>query len=336
MKENDVSPEEAMKQIQKIFKKRGTKALEIARKEVLQEKIESPQARAALRYFMTEYWHDLARPSLLSMACEAVGGDPEMTTELAIPMTLISGALDIHDDIIDQSKTKNGRPTVYGRYGRDIALLVGDGLLFKGFALLNQLSQKASGKTRAVNRIIKEMFYELGDAEALELRFMRRLDISAAEYVELIKKKAADVEAHTRIGGIIGGGSRAEIEALGSYGRLLGTMIILRDDWIDTLDLEEAKHRIKRECLPLPIIYALQNPRTKQELRSLLSNPKTRNDFERILEITKKTDAFKLVQNLMERLAKSSLESLRNIKHNKAYLELLIRAVVPAHCSRSV
>src|SRR3989337_2793844 len=141
MKEKHVDPEEAMKQIQKIFKKRGTKALEMARKEILQEKIECKEAREALTYFMTQYWHDLARPSLLSLVCEAVGGDPELTTPIAIPMTLISGAIDIHDDIIDQSKRKYGRPTIFGKYGKDVALLVGDAFLFKGLTLLNKATE---------------------------------------------------------------------------------------------------------------------------------------------------------------------------------------------------
>jgi hypothetical protein len=46
-----IMPEEAMKQLQKIFKKRGSKALEMARNEILQEKIESKEAREALTYF---------------------------------------------------------------------------------------------------------------------------------------------------------------------------------------------------------------------------------------------------------------------------------------------
>ena len=75
----------------------------------------------------------LTRPALFSLVCEAVGGDPDITMPIAISITLISGAIDIHDDIIDQSKTKGDQPTVFGKFGKDIALLVGDALMFKGF-----------------------------------------------------------------------------------------------------------------------------------------------------------------------------------------------------------
>jgi len=141
-KQKNMSQEEVMEEVQKIFRKRGSKALEMARKEVLEEEIECKEVREALKYFMTEYWQDLARPALLSLCCEAVGGDPDATIPVAIPLSLISGGIDIHDDIIDQSTIKDGRPTVYGRFGKDVALLVGDALLFKGLTLLHKSDDK--------------------------------------------------------------------------------------------------------------------------------------------------------------------------------------------------
>ncbi|NIV44548.1 hypothetical protein GWN49_06700, partial [Candidatus Bathyarchaeota archaeon] len=258
----EISPEEAMERLQKLFKERGSKPLEMARNEILCEKIESPEAREALTYFMTEYWNDLARPTLLSLACEAIGGNPALTTPIAVPMTLISGAIDIHDDIIDRSKIKDNRPTVYGKFGKEIALLAGDALLFKGLTLLSTSPQKSIPEERMSKIVdtVKTMFFELGDAEALELRLRKDSEISPEEYIRVVRKKAADVEAHTRISAIIGGGSEEEIEALSEYGRLLGMLIILRDDWIDMMDFGESVHRIKKECLPLPLLHALNNP----------------------------------------------------------------------------
>ena len=64
---------------------------------------------------MTQYWHDVTRPALLSLICEAVCGDPYITTPIGVSMTLISGGIDIHDDIVDQSKSKGPQQTVYGK-----------------------------------------------------------------------------------------------------------------------------------------------------------------------------------------------------------------------------
>ena len=331
MKEKDVSPEEAMEQMQKIFRKRGTKALEMARKQILQEKIESKEAREALTYFMTQYWHDLARPSLLSSVCEAVGGEPELTTSIAVPMTLISGAIDTHDDIIDQSKTKNGRPTVYGKYGKDIALLAGDALLLKGLTLLNKIAEKdiSSEKMKIIVDIVKNMFFELGDAEALELQFRRNLNVSPQEYLKVVRKKAADVEAHARIGAIVGGASPEEVEVLGEYGRSLGMLILLRDDWIDIFDVKERRSRIKNESLPLPLLYGLQQPAIKHELRKILQKKTvTRKNSEIILDTIQKTDVLQMVAKLMNALAEDAILKLRKRRVKGKYLELMAKATL--------
>jgi geranylgeranyl pyrophosphate synthase len=332
MKKRDVHPEEAIEKIQKVFKKRGKKALEMARKEILQEKLECKEAKEALAYFVTKYWHDLARPSLLSLVCEAVGGDPELTTPIAIPMMLISGAIDIHDDIIDQSKRKYGRLTVYGRYGNDIALLVGDSLLFKGLTLLNKSEGKGIPfeKIGIIIDIIKNMFFELGDAEALELRFRGDLNVSPKAYLQVIRKKAADVEAHTRVGAILGNASLKMTEALSEYGRLLGMLIILRDDWMDVFDVEESCNRVRKESLPLPLLFGLGNPLVKDKLTSiLLQKTVTRKNAESILEIIQETDVHQKYAKLMNELAEYAIQNLRKHKINSEILELLLRTTIP-------
>jgi geranylgeranyl pyrophosphate synthase len=332
MKQKDIDPEEAMKQLQKIFKKRGTKALEMARKEILQEKIECKEAKEALTYFMTKYWHDVARPALLSLVCEAVGGDPELTTPIAVSMTLISGAIDIHDDIIDQSKHKGGRSTVYGKFGKDIALLVGDALLLKGLVLLNKAAEKGipAEKMAIIIDIINNMFFELGDAEALELQFRGRLDVNPEEYLRIVRKKAADVEAHTRISAILGGGTQREIDASSEYGRILGMLMILRDDWIDAMDFKEALHRIKNECLPLPTLYVLHDSKTKCKISRILQQKKvTEQDVENVLNITDKAGGLKRTEKIMKELSRDADIHLKTLKISGKYLKLLIQAVVP-------
>jgi len=327
----EISSEEAMEKLQEIFKKRGSKALEMARKEVLQEKIECKEAREALAYFITEYWHDLARPTLLSLACEAVGGDPELTTPIAVPMILISGAIDIHDDIIDQSKTKDGRQTIYGKFGTDIALLVGDALLFKGFALLTKATadDMVKEKTQEILNIVKNTFFELGDAEALELCLRAKVNVPPEEYLRIVEKKAADVEAHTRIGAILGGAPKREIEILGKYGRVLGMTIILRDDWIDIINLEESIHRVKKECLPLPILYALQEPKIGRELGLILSKKYlSKKDAGIILQIVHKAKGIRRYEKTIRKLEKEGDMVLQTIA-NKDYLELFLRAMHP-------
>jgi geranylgeranyl diphosphate synthase type I len=317
--------------VQQLLNERGKKGLEMARKKFLEEDIESTKVREAMEYFMIKYWHDVARPALLSLVCEAVGGDPDTTIPIAIPLSLISGAIDIHDDIIDQSDVKGSRPTVLGKFGKEIALLVGDALFFKGFTLLHEAVKIGipAEKVTVISDIIKRTFFELGDAEALELQFRRRIDVTPEQYLRVVKKKAADVEAHTRIGAILGNGTGEEVEALSDYGRLLGILIILRDDMIDMIDNEEVVHRIKKEHLSLPIIYALQNPESKTILTPIIEKKKiTTKDLEKIITTVMKANGFAFVDKVMQRTALEAVAKIEKVKTNNNYLIVLVNAML--------
>ena len=323
--------ENVIEQVEKLLKERGSKALEEARKAILHEEVESKEVREALTYFMSEYWHDLARPTLLSIACEAVGGDPDATTPIAVPMILIGGGIDIHDDIIDQSSVKESRPTVLGKFGKDVALLVGDALLFKGLTLLYEAVEKGvpAEKMSVIIRIVKNMFFELGDAEALELHLRGRMDVTPEEYLDVVTKKAADVEYYTRISAILGDGTEEEIAALGKYGRILGMMAILRDDLMDMLDYKEAVHRIKKECLPLPMLLTLQNPKAKAKVEAILKKKTIRiRDAKTIFEISDSAGGLKRFQRLMKELRGDACSHISDLHYNKNYLKLLIEAMI--------
>jgi len=262
-----------------------------------------------------------------------VGGDPEITTPLAIPMTLISGAIDIHDDIIDQSKSKWSRPTVYGKFGKNVALLVGDALFFKGFTLLHKAVKRgiSAKKIVVISDIIKKTFFELGDAEAIELQFRERTDILSEEYLRIVRKKAADVESHTRIGSILGNGTQKEIEALSAYGRLLGMMMILNDDLADMLDFDEFVNRIKNEHLPLQVIYALEKSRNKSEINLILrKKKKTKSDVKKIVNFTNKAEGPVFVAEKMKSIADEAIYHLQGIKKNKQYFKLLVETLLPS------
>jgi len=303
---------ETAENIQHIFKEKGEKALQIARELVAKEaqRITS-KAGQALQYFMNEYGNGVVGPALISLGCEAVEGNPVRTIHAAVPIVLISGSADIHDDIIDMTKIKNGRPTVYGKYGQDIAVLVGDALLFKGLIAFQTAAEHFSNdEFSKTARILNDSFFLLGDAEALEIRFRANLNVTPEEYLEVMWKKAADVEGLFRIGALLGGGVPHEIDVLGSYGRVFGLQSILRDDWIDMIEFQELKHRIQFESLPLPLLYLLEDDVIKSKIGPLLRGKITKKDAEHIYRTTQESGGFERTKKVMVHLAKKAENSL--------------------------
>jgi len=153
---------------------------------------------------------------------------------------------------------------------------------------------------------------------------MRR-DVKPEEYLYVVGKKAADLEGLMRIGAIIGNGSKEEIEMLGRYGRMLGMLSILRDDFIDMNYFEEIANRIAYECLPLPILYALEDPKAKSQIRNILSKKKlTKKDARLLSEIVENVDGFGRLKEKMKELITTGKNNLRKIKHRKETLTSLI------------
>jgi geranylgeranyl pyrophosphate synthase len=261
-----------------------------------------------------------------------MGGDPDVTTRIAIPLTLISGGIDMHDDIIDLSKTKNGKATVYGKYGKDIALLAGDALLFKGLTLLGEFAASGSvpcEEMKIIVKTVKNMFFELGDAESLELQFKGNQNILPDDYLEIVRKKAADVEAHTRIGALLGGASPEAIDAIGEYGRLLGMLIILRDDWMDLFDPFEMRNRIRNEALPLPLLLSLRHPKAGHVVRETLSKKRiTSKDIKAVTEAIDRSDLPQKYMKMMSKLAEDAMEQLKKHKLERRTLNLIISSTL--------
>ena len=326
-KKND---KKLMERVQLILRKKGQKAFEIAENAILEEKIIREPVHEALRYFMQESWYDVHHPALLSLACEAVGGNPKTTTHIGAAIVLLAGAADLHDDIIDRSEIKDSRPTVFGKFGENIALLAGDALLFKGLILLhNACKELPKGQGRRTINLTKKAFFEIGNAEAKELSFRGKYDLELRKYYDVIETKATVAEICARIGAILGGGNSKEINALGRYGKTLGILMTIRDDFIDLFEPDELRNRARNEVLPLPILYAFLNLEKKSEIIRLLRKDEiTEKETREILDLVMDTREVQNLKKEMQSLKTKTENLLRHFKMDKRAFKLLLRCTM--------
>jgi len=318
-------------QVNRLLTERSKKALDLAKKEILQEKRESKEINDAFRYY-AKAWNDVVHPGLISIACEAAGGKADDVTSIQVAMLLLTAGFDVHDDIIDESKTKYGKPTVYAKFGKNITLLVGDVFLMKAFILLHKLEKQISTeKMDKVWNIINNLFFELGDAEALEASLKNNFDMSPEECFRILKMKASTFEAHMRIGAIIGDGEQDIVDLLGDYGRTLGILASIREDFIDVFEANELQNRAKNECLPLPILYAFKNPQTKKTIITYLSKQKiTDDDAEKIVDIVFEDKNVEVFRTEVIRLAREACDSISIIPNKELVytLEILMKGII--------
>jgi geranylgeranyl pyrophosphate synthase len=316
------------KQVRELLEERGMETYRKVQQAILEEKIECSEIREALKHFLSyKQMGFLVRPTLISLGCEAVGGDAGLVSDVAVPLVLLSGGMDIHDDIIDDSRTQDSSLTVFGRFKRDVSLLTGDALLFQGLVMWHKLAEKLELKRFIkMTNMLKEAFFEVGDSEALELGLVGRIDVEPERYLQIIRKKAADIGLLFRIGATLGNGPQAEIEALSEYGRFLGMLWVLGDDLSDIFDPKEMARRANNGCLPLPVLYGLRNPEFASQLRKiLLKKSITQTNAKAIFQLTKNADGLKQTRDLMKDNASQALEEAKGFR-NIEKLKLLVQA----------
>ncbi len=319
-----MSEEKQMTKVIAIFRERGQEALEFARETVKQEEVAFKPLREALQYFM-DSWEDVLHPALVSLACEAVGGNPDSTTQLSAAIVLLAGGADVHDDIIDQSVTKGSKPTVFGKFGQDIAILAGDALLLKGTYVLHEACEELpKSKRQEILKIIKQAFFEVSGAEAEEASFRGRLDLSGPAYLDIIRGKVAAGEASTRIGAIVGGGTAAEVEALGHYGRTFGVLMTIRDEFIDMFEPEELKNRAERECLPLPILLTFRDASKKDKILQLLREEIAEDTVDEILDVVSASKETVDLKDEMKRLIQEARQRIKGVKNCEEMLKFWV------------
>ena len=190
----------------------------------------------------------------MMMVCEAVGGDAELTKEIAKGLILIAAAIDLHDDIIDKSETKHGEFTTMGLYGPEITLIAGDLLYVIGFLQIMGAIARTDWSSDII-RIIKRQLLLLADAEALEFEMAKHSTLPTQKlYRKLIRRKAADAVLYTVVPAIIAGSSDQVLRFLLRLGQFIGEVAIIADDYEDLYDKHEISHRFTFELPPLHVI----------------------------------------------------------------------------------
>ncbi|MEM3550639.1 MAG: polyprenyl synthetase family protein [Candidatus Bathyarchaeia archaeon] len=316
-------------QVAAILTKRGEEAQKRAREIILNEKFGCETIRKAIHFSMQE-WHKIKHPGFLSIACETVGGDSEIANEVGASLLFLLSSAHIHDDIIDQSKSKEGKPTVYSKFGRDIALLTGDALLFEGLMLLHKICEKLPvHKKEVILHIIKSAFFEVCCGEANEVILRHEHAFSPEKCLDNLRKRAAMAEATMRIGGIIGDGSDEEIEILGHYGRTLGILAAIREEFIDIYDPEELMNRYRNELPPLPILYALKDEKKKNKINSMIQKKHiSQEDASALVKLILNSEEVRKLKKKMQSLIENELKLLKPLKINRKTLKLILYSMM--------
>ncbi len=168
------------------------------------------------------------RPLLTLAAAKLCGYDGENHIRLAAAVEFIHNATLLHDDVVDESARRRGKPTANLVFGPKPSVLVGDFLFARSFQLMVETGSVA------VLGVLSNAAAVIVEGEVLQLAAARSLAGGEPVYLQVIRgKTAALFEAAAQAGGMVAGATAAEVAALAAYGDALGVAFQIVDDLLD-------------------------------------------------------------------------------------------------------
>jgi geranylgeranyl diphosphate synthase type II len=211
------------------------------------------------------------RPALCVATSRAFGGRDDDILPVAVAIELLHNAFLVHDDIVDGSERRRGRPTLVAEYGVGLALNAGDALA----VLSNQILRRhaACMNVDLADRVLHEfdaMALRTLEGQATELGWRRDRveELEPEDYLDLIMHKTCwYTTVHPlRVGALIGSAGAADLGPLVRFGFYLGAAFQIQDDLLNLLGTEreygkEIDGDLYEGKRTLPLIHLLRNAR---------------------------------------------------------------------------
>ncbi len=300
-----------MPQILKMLEAQGGESLKEARKRLTAIGVQNSRAFSAIEMYASS-WNDYVHPAILSLSFDAVSKKSQNIIDLQVMILLQTAAMDIHDDVMDKSKMKNGKPTLYGKFGEDMAILVGDAFLMESFLMLPRFRCfMEQDLFEHVVAVVRRTLLEVGNAHLLELELKDKPELKPQEIVELIEKKAAIFEGISEIGATVAFGSPGQVDALKVAARAFGYLVMLREEFIDMFEPLELSSRLRNEYAPLPIVCSIEDPKVKEYLELVRKGHVAQKTIQELVETVLRNQNVVRLKETMELRATQAVQLLK-------------------------
>jgi len=233
------------------------------------------------------------RPMLTLAAARLCGYSGDNHVKLAATVEFIHTATLLHDDVVDESGQRRGRPTANLLWDNKSSVLVGDYLFARSFQLMVE-----TGSLRVLD-ILANASATIAEGEVLQMTAASDLATDEGIYLQVVRgKTAALFSAATQAGGVIAEASEAEVDALYAYGDALGIAFQIADDLLDYQGDSSATGKnvgddFRERKLTLPVIKAVAQATAEERafwVRTIEKGRQDEGDLDHALALMDKYD----------------------------------------------
>ncbi len=260
------------------------------------------------------------RPALVLLCARTCGYRGDADVDLGVIVELIHTASLVHDDIVDGSMVRRGKPPANGVWGNQLAVLFGDFLYAKSLSMSVSI-----GKLRLVE-VLTKATSRLVEGEMLDVMHNGNLELDLATYMDIIDRKTASLFAGCAQAAAVLAGVEPEQEAaLAGYGHDVGIAFQLIDDLLD-YDADVAKFGkepgadLREGKVTFPLIHLLEHGSRKHcelALACLGSPAQTADGLPRVLAAMRETGSLEATREEARRYADQGRTALAVLPHNE-------------------
>ena len=228
------------------------------------ESIASVDAVTTISRYLQSGGGKRLRPILVLLSSKLAGNTSDGSIRMAAVVDMIHTATLVHDDVIDIAKTRRGRPSTNAIWGNHTCVLAGDWLYMQAFQVA--LRER---NFRVLDLLIS-LTQMMVEGELIQLERIGKVDVSEADYMELVDRKTASLfSACARLGAMMGGADEAMETRLGEFAWNLGIAFQLVDDVLDFTSREAVLGKpvgsdLREGKVTLPLIYALESASSEE------------------------------------------------------------------------
>ncbi|MDX8392207.1 MAG: polyprenyl synthetase family protein [Mariprofundaceae bacterium] len=197
------------------------------------------------------------RPLLCILSAQLFGYQGQRHIPLSVVVEFLHTASLLHDDVVDSSDVRRGTPSANGVWGNQASVLVGDFLFSRAFEMM------VKDGHLDVLALLSKVSNTLAEGEVLQLVRTFHLEMTEAEYLEVVESKTAILfSAAAEIGARVSEENEEIIGRMAEYGMCLGVAFQLMDDVLDYAAEADAVgkpvgHDLEEGKITLPLIHAM-------------------------------------------------------------------------------
>ncbi|WP_302604713.1 polyprenyl synthetase family protein [uncultured Alistipes sp.] len=218
------------------------------------------------------------RPMLVLLAHAVFADNVQQALPAAGAVEVFHNFTLLHDDIMDNAAIRRGKPSVFAKWGQNVAILSGDAMLIYAYRLLCGLP---ADKLPQVLATFDDMALEVCEGQQYDMDFEKKQKVSVVEYMHMIElKTSALLAGSVLIGALLGGASENDCRKLRRFAIELGLAFQLQDDLLDSYGDERLGKVIGGDILEGKKTYLMvtamsrADEATRNELRTLLADSK--------------------------------------------------------------